>query len=197
MPAVSARRSTLTRQNDFIKVIGSTNKTALSGDDDIARDRHPSCCLSRTKCTGDPSDLSHSINTGNVDVLPSVRANLISPDGSARDSNEIHRSDRLQPDKKSHDENGNQPIRRQAKRIDKIKKDELVIDKEDPRNLTLTIILERDEKNVIVNFPKDFQPRPPENCTTFTLVGIDALRYIQQIQEEARGMSFSHKRRAR
>jgi len=191
MPAVSARLGTLTRQNDFIKVIGPTNKTALSGNHDIARDRRPSCRLSRA------SDLSHSTNIDNVNTLPSARANLISPDDSARDSNEIHHSDRLRTDKKSHDESDNQPIRRQVKRIDKIKKDELVIDKEDTRNLTLTIILERDEKNVIVNFPKDFEPRPPENDTSFTLVGIDALRYIQRIQEEARGMSFSHKRRAR
>lgn len=70
----------------------------------------------------------------------------------------------------------------------KIKKNEIVIDKEDVQNLTLTIILERDERNVITNFPKDFKPYPSENSTEFTLVGMDALRYIQRIQEEARAL---------
>jgi len=124
-----------------------------------------------------------------------MTANLRPPDGSARISNEIHRS--VQTNKKSHDRNDNQPIRKQANGIDKSRKEELVIDKEDTRNLTLTIILERDEKNAIVNFPKDFQPYPSGNYTTFTLIGMDALRYVQKIQEEAREMSLSRKRRAR
>lgn len=68
----------------------------------------------------------------------------------------------------------------------KIERGEVVIDREDIRNLTLTVILERDEKNVVTNFPKDFKPQPPVNSTEFTLTGMDALRYIEKIQEEAR-----------
>ncbi|CAK9804397.1 A disintegrin and metalloproteinase with thrombospondin motifs 7 [Anthophora plagiata] len=65
-----------------------------------------------------------------------------------------------------------------------IKKGEVVVDKEDVKNLTLTIILDRDEETDTLNFPKDFEPQPPANSTEFTLVGMDAVRYIQKIQED-------------
>lgn len=68
----------------------------------------------------------------------------------------------------------------------KIKRGKVVFDKEDVKNLTLTIILERDDNNNIINFPKDFKPQPPPNVTDFTLVGMDAVKYIQRIQEEGR-----------
>lgn len=71
----------------------------------------------------------------------------------------------------------------------KLMKGQVVVDKEDIKNLTLTIILERDDDNAVVNFPKDFQPQPPDNGTEFTLLGMDAVRYIQRIQEEARTTS--------
>lgn len=60
-----------------------------------------------------------------------------------------------------------------------------MVDTEDIKNLTLTIILERDEANDSVNFPKDFEPQPPVNSTEFTLVGMDAVRYIQKIEQHA------------
>ncbi|XP_048507993.1 A disintegrin and metalloproteinase with thrombospondin motifs 6-like [Athalia rosae] len=71
----------------------------------------------------------------------------------------------------------------------KIRKGPVVFDKEDIKNLTLTIILERDEKNNVVNFPKDFTPQPPANCTDFTLAGMDAIKYIQRIQAEGHASS--------
>lgn len=70
-----------------------------------------------------------------------------------------------------------------------LKKGFLSVDKEDIKNLTLKIILERDEKNDIMNFPKDFQPQPPENATEFSLMGMDAVKYIQRIQEEGKTIS--------
>ncbi|XP_015440353.1 PREDICTED: A disintegrin and metalloproteinase with thrombospondin motifs 7-like [Dufourea novaeangliae] len=63
-------------------------------------------------------------------------------------------------------------------------KGETVVDKEDIRNLTLTIFLERNEMTGALNFPMDFEPQPPLNSTEFTLVGMDALRYIRKIQED-------------
>ncbi|XP_012140615.2 A disintegrin and metalloproteinase with thrombospondin motifs 7 isoform X2 [Megachile rotundata] len=66
-----------------------------------------------------------------------------------------------------------------------VKKGEVVIDKEDIKNLTLTIILERDEETGALKFPKDFEPQPPANSTEYTLVGMDAIRYIQKIQDVA------------
>lgn len=61
-----------------------------------------------------------------------------------------------------------------------------MVDKEDIQNLTLTIILERDEATGALNFPQDFDPQPPANSTEFTLMGMDAVRYIQKIQENSR-----------
>ncbi|XP_026825509.1 A disintegrin and metalloproteinase with thrombospondin motifs 7 [Ooceraea biroi] len=185
--SASARSSALTRQNDFIEAAGGSVKMALNSDGDVAEDRRSSSRLSRARRIGDVCDSSNSINTGDVNALPNVTVNLIPPDGSTRDSYEIRRSDRSQMDKRSNDGSDNRQNDRRVERTDRIKKGELVIDKEGTRNLTLTIILERDERNAVVNFPRDFQPRPPENGTEFTLIGMDALRYIQRIQEEARG----------
>nr|XP_034196361.1 A disintegrin and metalloproteinase with thrombospondin motifs 7-like isoform X1 [Osmia lignaria] len=78
-----------------------------------------------------------------------------------------------------------------AKESQIVKKGEVVIDKEDIKNLTLTIFLERDEETGDLNFPKDFEPRPSANSTEFTLVGMDAIRYIQKIQENS-GISKKH-----
>lgn len=72
-----------------------------------------------------------------------------------------------------------------------MKKGEVVIDKEDIKNLTLTILLERDEETGALNFPKDFEPQPSANSTEFTLVGMDAIRYIQKIQNSA-GIATEH-----
>lgn len=175
----SARSSTLTRQNDFIRAARVPVKTALSGA--VAEDRHPGDLSTRTgEQTGDSSRRSCFIGTGYVNALPSETTGLISAD-AIRNSTKARR-DRSQIDKRS----GNTPNDREKINASKIKKGEIVVDKEDIRNLTLTIILERDEKNVVTNFPKDFEPRPPENSTEFTLVGMDALRYIQRLQEEAR-----------
>ncbi|XP_024946989.1 A disintegrin and metalloproteinase with thrombospondin motifs 6 isoform X2 [Cephus cinctus] len=74
-------------------------------------------------------------------------------------------------------------------KVEKINKGEIFADKEDLKNLTLTIILERDEDNNVLNFPKDFKPQPPDNVTDFTLAGMDAVKYIQRIQDEARTTS--------
>lgn len=71
-------------------------------------------------------------------------------------------------------------------KVNGTRRSQVIVDKEDIRNLTLTIILERDDQDVVSNFPKDFEPQPPENSTQFVLIGMDALRYIQRIQEEAR-----------
>lgn len=68
--------------------------------------------------------------------------------------------------------------------IQKLKKGEQVIDSKDISNLTLTIILEHDATGTLI-FPKDFVPQPPPNSTVFTLVGMDAVKYIQKIQEDA------------
>ncbi|XP_060831779.1 A disintegrin and metalloproteinase with thrombospondin motifs 7-like [Bombus pascuorum] len=73
----------------------------------------------------------------------------------------------------------------EVKKHDNVKKGEVVIDTENITNLTLTIVLERDEANDALNFPKNFEPQPPGNGTEFTLVGMDAVRYIQKIQEDA------------
>lgn len=181
--SASAHSSTLSRQSNFIKAAGESTKTALNGDDDDVEDRRTNC---RLLSIGDPLDPSRSPNNGNVNALPGVTVSLIPPDGSTRDSCEIHPGKRSQMDKRSDDGNDHRPNDRQAGRTDKIKKGELVIDKEDTRNLTLTIILERDENNAVVNFPRDFQPQPPGNGTEFTLIGMDALRYVQRIQEETR-----------
>lgn len=176
----SARSSTLTRQNGFIKAAREPAKTPLSGV--IVEDRHPNDLSVSVRRTGNPTNLSCLIGTGYVNALPSRTMNLIPPDDSIRNSTKAYQ-DRSQIDKRS-----KTILNRKKEQINasKIKKNEIVIDKEDIQNLTLTIILERDEKNVITNFPKDFKPYPPENSTEFTLIGMDALRYIQRIQEEAR-----------
>nr|XP_033196400.1 A disintegrin and metalloproteinase with thrombospondin motifs 7-like [Bombus vancouverensis nearcticus] len=77
----------------------------------------------------------------------------------------------------------------EVKKHDNVKKGEVVIDTENITNLTLTIVLERDEANDALNFPKNFEPQPPGNSTEFTLVGMDAVRYIQKIQEDAEAAS--------
>lgn len=65
-----------------------------------------------------------------------------------------------------------------------MRKGEEVIDSKDINNLTLNIILEHDATGALI-FPKDFVPQPPPNSTVFTLIGMDAVKYIQKIQEEA------------
>lgn len=183
----SARSSTLTRQNDFIRAARVRAKTALSGT--IVEGRHPGDLSTRAGQTGDSFERSCLIDTGYVNALPNETTGLISA-GTIRNSVKTRR-DRSQMDKRSNTSKMN---------ANKIKKGEVVVDKEDIRNLTLTIILERDAKNILTNFPKDFEPRPSENSTEFTLVGMDALRYIQRIQEEARASSevsiFRGRRRA-
>ncbi|XP_029669787.1 A disintegrin and metalloproteinase with thrombospondin motifs 6-like [Formica exsecta] len=177
----SARSSTLTRQNDFIKAAReSKSKTPLSGV--IVEDRLPNNLSVSARRTGNPTNLSYLIGTRYVNALPSKTTNLISLDGSSRNSTKAYQ-DRSQINQRSK----SMPNRKKEQiNESKIKKNEVVIDKEDIGNLTLTIILERDERNVVTNFPKNFEPYPPENSTEFTLVGMDALRYIQIIQEEAR-----------
>nr|XP_012218605.1 PREDICTED: A disintegrin and metalloproteinase with thrombospondin motifs 6-like [Linepithema humile] len=176
----SVRSNTLTRQNDFIKAARRPAKTALNSD--TAEDRYPNDLSPRAEQTGNPSDLSRLIETGYMNALPNKKTDLIPLDVSNRKSSKIHQ-DRSEIDKRSGDILNDKEEKTDVR---KIKKGEIVIDKEDIRNLTLTIILERDEKNVVTNFPKDFKPQPPENSTEFTLIGMDALRYIQKIQEEAR-----------
>lgn len=173
----AARSSTLTRQNDFIRAARVPVKTALSSA--VVEDRHPVDLSTRPGQTEDSSDRSCLIGTRYVNALPSETTGLISAD-AIRSSSKTRR-DRSQTDKRN---TPNDKIN-----ANKIRKSEVVIDKEDIRNLTLTIILERDEKNIVTNFPKDFEPRPPENSTAFTLAGMDALRYVQRIQEEARAPS--------
>lgn len=68
--------------------------------------------------------------------------------------------------------------------VGKLKTGQLVIDKDYIENLTLTIIVERDENGNVVNFPKDFLPKLRENDTEFILNGTDAVKYIQSIQQE-------------
>ncbi|EGI62483.1 hypothetical protein G5I_09163 [Acromyrmex echinatior] len=184
----SARSSTATRQNDLIRACKVPAKTALNGA--IVKDRHPG---DLSTCTGHSSKRSYFTGTGYVNALPNEAMTLISAN-AIRNSIKTRR-DRSKTDKKS----GNASNGKANMSANKIKKGEVVIDKEDIRNLTLTIILERDEKNVITNFPKDFEPRPSQNSTEFTLVGMDALRYIQRIQEEARAspeVSIFRERRA-
>ncbi|XP_018396966.1 PREDICTED: A disintegrin and metalloproteinase with thrombospondin motifs 6-like [Cyphomyrmex costatus] len=171
----SARSSTTTRQNGLIRAAKVAAKAALNGA--IVEDRYPD---DLSTWIGHSSNRSCSIGTGYVNALPNEAMSLISAD-AMRNSAKTRR-DRSQTDKKSEDTSND----KENMNANKIKRGEVVVDKEDIRNLTLTIILERDEKNVVMNFPKDFDPRPPENITEFTLVGMDALRYIQRIQEEAR-----------
>jgi len=187
----SARSSTLMRQNDFIRAARVPAKTALSGV--RVEDRHPDDLSTQAGQIRDSSDRSCSIGIGYVNALPNETTGLILADAIRNLAKT--RQDRSQTDKRS----GNTSNDKEKINANKIKKGEIVIDKEDIRNLTLTIILERDEKNVVMNFPKDFEPRPPENSTEFTLVGMDALRYIQRIQEEARAspeVSIFRERRA-
>lgn len=196
--SAAARSSTLTRQNDFIRSARVAAKTALNGA--VAEDRHPSDLSMRPGQIGNSSDRSRLIGTGHVNTLSRETTDLISAD-AIRSSIKARR-DRSQIDKRSHTGNTLNDKKKKKKKnmnMNKIKKGEVVIDTEDIQNLTLTIILERDEKNAVMNFPKDFEPRPPVNSTEFTLVGIDALRYIQRIQEEARAssaVSIFRKRRA-
>lgn len=188
----SARSSTLARQNDFIRAAQVRAKTALSGT--VVEGRYPDDLSTRSGQTGDSSDRSCLIDTGYVNALPNETTGLISTD-AIRNSVKTRR-DRSRTDKRS----GSTSNDKEKMNANRIKKGEVVVDKEDIRNLTLTIILERDARNVVTNFPKDFEPRPPENSTEFTLVGMDALRYIQRIQEEARASSevsiFRERRRA-
>lgn len=178
----SARPSTLTRQNDFIKAAREPAKTPLS--DVIVEDRHPNDLSVSARGTEDPTNLSCLIGTGYVNALPSKTTDLIPLDGPIRNSTKANQDrSHNQIDERSRN------IRNRKKEetnVDKIEKGKIVIDKQDIQNLTLTIILERDERNIITNFPKNFKPYPPKNSTEFTLVGMDALRYIQKIQEEAR-----------
>ncbi|KAL6256987.1 hypothetical protein P5V15_011923 [Pogonomyrmex californicus] len=177
----ATRSSTLTRQSDFIKAARVRPKmTALTGA--VVEDRHPGDPSTRPGQTGNSFNRSRLIGTWYVNALPNETTSLISSDAT-RNSTRAHR-DRSQIDKRSGNTSSDKTVN-----ANKIKKGEVVIDKEDIRNLTLTIILERDERNVITNFPRNFEPRPPENSTEFTLVGMDALRYIQRIQEEARASS--------
>lgn len=171
----SARSSTLTRQNDFIKS-ARESKTPLSG---VIEDRHPNDLSVSARQNGNPTNLSYLIGSEYVNALSS-KTNLIL-DGSIRNFIKANQ-DRSQINKRS---KSIPNCKKERINVNKIKKNEIVIDKEDIQNLTLTIILERDEKNVVTNFPKDFEPHPPENSTEFTLVGMDALRYVQRIQEEA------------
>ncbi|XP_050455498.1 A disintegrin and metalloproteinase with thrombospondin motifs 6-like [Cataglyphis hispanica] len=170
----SARSSTLTRQNDFIKSVRES-KTPLSG---VVQDRHPNDLSVSARQTRNPTNLSYLIDTGYVNALSS-KTNLIL-DGSIRNLTKANQ-DHSQIDKRSKSISN---CEKEQINVNKIKKNEIVIDKEDIQNVTLTIILERDEKNVVTNFPKDFEPQPPENSTKFTLVGMDALRYVQRIQGE-------------
>lgn len=179
----AARSNTLTRQNDFIKVARDSAKTALG---DVAGDQCDDREFSPTRqaAAGESkSSVSRSIGAEHIDALPNTRRDLTPSD----DSRNLTRSreDRPQLGKRS----GSGVLNDDEEKVGgahEIKKGEVVVDKEDIRNLTLTIILERDERNVVANFPKDFQPRPPANSTEFVLNGMDALRYIQRIQEEAR-----------
>lgn len=176
----SVRSSTLTRQNDFIKAAQRPAKAALSSA--AGEDQYSNDLSSRAGQTESPSDLSCLIETRYINALPNKKTDLISLDASNKKLSKIHQ-DRLKIDKRSRNILNDEEEKAD---VHKIKKNEIVIDKEDIRNLTLTIILERDEKNIVTNFPKNFKPQPPENSTEFTLVGMDALRYIQKIQEEAR-----------
>lgn len=182
----AARSNALTRKNDFIKTARGSAETSLSNDDSVG-DPHPNDLSSPAGQAENPPGFSCPIGT--VNTLPK-KTDLIPSDDSIRNS---LGTDRFEIGKRS--ANNKDEIRAR-----KIKKDEVVIDKEDIRNLTLTIILERDRKNVITNFPKDFEPQPSGNSTEFTLIGMDALRYIQRIQEEARSppeVAFFRKQRAR
>lgn len=68
----------------------------------------------------------------------------------------------------------------------------MAYDTEDIKNLTLTVMLERDEETGALNFPKDFEPQPPSNSSEFTLVGMDAVRYIQKIEKDAENTLTRH-----
>lgn len=173
----SARSSALTRQNDFIKATRVPTKTALGG---IVEDRRRDT-RSWMEQAENP-DLPHSIDSRYVKASRNKTADLI-PLSDSRNSANAHQ-DRPQTDKRSGD-----TLKDRGEKEHKIQKGEVVVDKEDIRNLTLTIILERNDENAITNFPKDFEPQPPTNSTEFTLIGMDALRYIQRIQEEARASS--------
>ncbi|XP_076627850.1 A disintegrin and metalloproteinase with thrombospondin motifs 7 [Colletes latitarsis] len=81
-------------------------------------------------------------------------------------------------------ENASGRHHRETTKSQDAKENETIVDKENIGNLTLTIFLERDEENGAINFPKDFEPQPPANSTVFTLVGMDAVRYIEKIQED-------------
>ncbi|XP_043259690.1 A disintegrin and metalloproteinase with thrombospondin motifs 12-like [Colletes gigas] len=84
-------------------------------------------------------------------------------------------------------ENASGKHQRETTKSQDAKENEAIVDKENIGNLTLTIFLERDEENGAINFPKDFEPQPPANSTVFTLVGMDAVRYIEKIQEDRVG----------
>lgn len=177
---LAARSSALTRQNNFIKAARGPATASLSDGDVVVEDLHPGDNYRSREQAENPSELSCPIETGDyVNALPKEDEDLIPRKDSIRNSLGTDR-DRAEINKRS----GNTASDKNET-VHKVRRGEVVIDKEDIRNLTLTIILERDRRNVITNFPKDFEPQPPANSTEFTLIGMDALRYIQRIQEEA------------
>lgn len=174
-----ARPSLLTRQNDFIKVARDPAEAASRHDagDRCGRDE---LSWAERENTSSPS---RSIDAGRVNALPDTRTGLIPSNDSGNPTRS--REDRPQLDKRSGSAVREVDDEREVS-ASEIKKGEVVVDKEDIRNLTLTIVLERDDRNIVTNFPKGFEPQPPANGTEFVLRGMDALRYIQRIQEEAR-----------
>lgn len=67
----------------------------------------------------------------------------------------------------------------------KIEKNRIMIDKEDMKNFTLTIMIDHDDNNNIINFPNNFSPQPFDNSTELILYGMDAIKYIEKIQKDA------------
>lgn len=174
----------------MIKAAREPAKTALGGG--AAADRRRSD-LSRAEKSENPFDLP--CLAGHVSALPNETTTELISSRDPRSSTEA-RQDYSQVDKRSgNTTNGKDKIEKVG--VSKIKKGEVVVDKEDIQNLTLTIILERDDENTIMNFPKGFEPRPSVNATEFTLIGMDAFRYIERIQEEARASELSIFRRTR
>ncbi|XP_019697452.2 A disintegrin and metalloproteinase with thrombospondin motifs 6 [Harpegnathos saltator] len=155
----------LTRRNDFIKV---ARDLARMPSGHIVGDRCARDDPSRTRQATREDTPALSRPTKAASALPKTRSSRIPPRETRSRSSNAANNDA---------ETGG---------AHEMKKGQVVLDKEDIRNLTLTIILERDDQDVVANFPKDFEPQPPANSTEFVLTGMDALRYIQRIQEEAR-----------
>ncbi|KAF7381476.1 hypothetical protein HZH66_013870 [Vespula vulgaris] len=118
-----------------------------------------------------------------VDIIPDNYCQGPKPKESILCSSDINRINRMIEDI-SIDEDRSSVNNETTVNFEDIKKGELVIDKEYIDNLTLTIIIERDENNNVVNLPKDLASRTSENDTELLLVGMDAVKYIQTIQEE-------------